>query len=205
MTSAMRRTSNDILVVGLLLGLLPALWLLLMPARRFIAAGFTRVTDTLAGLPWPTLGLIALAGLAGLGLAAGLRVIWRRGRLLSYTRQSAASFHAATDATTREANAQVIRQLAAQGYVIPGFTAMMATERAATAGTPDRAITLLLFLRGCGDAGATAAQITESSGIRPLRRTWLLAQFQRQGLIARAARTHCYHITTRGLAHIADR
>lgn len=183
------RERTGILLILMAVTTIPAL-LFLVGAPAHLAA--------LARRPWLVPALLGVGGVIGLGLLIRPfgRAILRRGKQwrarrqsLPYTRQRARTVIAARTTGAEEANAAVIARLAAQGHTLPGLT------------TDDPALSILIFLRGFGIDGATAAQIHASTGIPARVRDVTLRSLLDQGRIAQTGPT--YRVTERGASHIA--
>lgn len=146
------RHNLDILLVGLALGLAPlGVWLLapLLPAAL---TGLWWLVSWFVGAPWVLLA--TATSLAGSGTL--LALARRRRRRMAYTGQSAAMFAATSDQATQAANARVLADLAAQGHMVPGFTA-----------TSDPVTLARRALAGQGAVGATEDELCQSQGLRP--------------------------------------
>jgi hypothetical protein len=168
-----------------------------IPALLFLVGAPAHLAS-LARRPWFVPTLLGVVGVVGLGVLMrllGAHVVchttrWRRRRHpLPYTRQQVRTVIAARNTRAQEANAAVIARLAAQGHTLPGLT------------TNDPALSILIFLRGCGRDGATAAQIHESTGIAVPVRDATLQSLLAQDRVAHDGMT--YRITERGAATIA--
>lgn len=201
----MRRPNTVLLVGVLMIALTPLLWWLLTPLWPAAATALRPLWAALTAI-LVDVGWFSVVGwlIGGWGAHLYLQRA-RRPRTLTHTHQTATAFTAAAAADTREANARVLRTLAAQGIIVPGFTATGAApaESGARAVTLDRSTTLLIFLRGQGDAGATDAALYASTGIRRVARMRTLWQLQRAGFVSSTGKPKTYCITTSGAAHIA--
>ncbi|RRR65742.1 MAG: hypothetical protein EI684_22235 [Candidatus Viridilinea halotolerans] len=157
--------------------LLILLLVTVLPPLLFMAGvpAFVRRPEVMNPLAGGTALILGGVLLFGLGRRAVRSVrAWRTNqRTLPLTGQHAARFHAASSDAVRAANEAAIERLAAQGYTIPGFQSQH----------PDQSI--LIFLRGCGQEGATVDQIATSIGMDGPTRDSTLRALYSDGLAQR--------------------
>lgn len=118
---------------------------------------------------------VVCAALFGLAVIVHRRFLRRR---MALTGQSAKMFMQASDAETREANARIIAELAAEGAAPTGFGALVGAG-----GQADRDAAVLTFLEAQGSAGATLEELVASVGGSRLRLWWTLRRLCRRNQV----------------------